>query len=248
MNSGLRKQAGLSLVELMIALTLGLIILAGVGYIFLGSRQSYRLQDDQAHMQETGRYVLDVIGRSVRQAGWADLAQNNQSKVSFGGTPIAGSGTVITVQYDALGGELDCAGNAAAAGQIIQNSFNLDAANAQLRCDGKEGNPPAAAGNGVAIADNVEDLEILYGNDLDNDQAVNQYVVTPTNATITARICVLVRSDNTNVTNVAQRYLNCPGALGTVTGAAAFTAAADGRLRHAYVATFTIRNRVSNLP
>lgn len=247
-NNELNKQKGLSLVELMVALTLGLVILVGVSYVFLGSRQSYRLQDDQAHMQETGRFVLDIIGRSVRQAGWADLARNNPGKIAFLGVPIAGNNLVLTLQSDALGGELDCEGNAALAGQVIQNSFNLDAVNDQLRCDGAVGSPPAAIGNGTALADNIEDLQILYGNDTDGDQSVNQYVAAPGTATIAARVCVLVRSENTNVTSTAQRFLNCAGALGTAVGAGAFTAAVDGRLRHAYVGTFMIRNRVSNLP
>ena len=47
-----RRQAGFSLVELMIAITLGLVVLLAVGSIYMGSRQTYRVQEDNARMQE----------------------------------------------------------------------------------------------------------------------------------------------------------------------------------------------------
>lgn len=64
------RQRGLSLVELMIALTLGLMLTAAIGYFYLGSRQSYRTQDGMARLQENARYALEVIARDVRMAGY----------------------------------------------------------------------------------------------------------------------------------------------------------------------------------
>lgn len=64
------RQAGLTLVELMIALVLGLIIVAGVIQLFLSSKQAYRLQESMSQVQETGRYALEVMSRDIRQAGY----------------------------------------------------------------------------------------------------------------------------------------------------------------------------------
>ncbi len=73
-----RHQTGFSLVELMIALTLGLIVLLAISSIYIGSQQTYRVQDDNARIQEAGRYALEVIGRSIRQAGAnAEMNFNN---------------------------------------------------------------------------------------------------------------------------------------------------------------------------
>ncbi|MGC9456384.1 MAG: PilW family protein [Halothiobacillaceae bacterium] len=63
-------QSGLTLIELMIALVLGLIIVAGVIQLFLSSKQAYRLQESMSRVQETGRYALEVMSRDIRQAGY----------------------------------------------------------------------------------------------------------------------------------------------------------------------------------
>jgi len=62
---------GLSLVELMVAMTIGLILTAAVGYVYLGSRQTFRSLDDFSRIQENYRYAMDQIGVDVRQAGYS---------------------------------------------------------------------------------------------------------------------------------------------------------------------------------
>ena len=65
-------QQGMTLLELMISMTLGVIILLGLSGLLFSSSASYLLQDQQAQVQETGRYALDVLTRAVRQAGYRD--------------------------------------------------------------------------------------------------------------------------------------------------------------------------------
>jgi type IV pilus assembly protein PilW len=62
-------QRGFGLVELMVAVTLGFIVVAAVGYLYLGSRQSFRNTDNMSRMQESARYALDTMAREVRMAG-----------------------------------------------------------------------------------------------------------------------------------------------------------------------------------
>jgi type IV pilus assembly protein PilW len=62
-------QRGFSLVELMVAVTLGFIVVAAVGYLYLGSRQSFRNTDNMSRMQESARYALDTMARDLRMAG-----------------------------------------------------------------------------------------------------------------------------------------------------------------------------------
>jgi len=51
------RQQGLTLVELMIAMVIGLILIAGVIQIFLSSQQAYRTQESMSRIQESGRFA-----------------------------------------------------------------------------------------------------------------------------------------------------------------------------------------------
>jgi len=63
------RQTGLSLIELMIAMTLGLILTLGVVQIFLGSSQTYRLSDALGKVQENIRFSLGTLQHDARMAG-----------------------------------------------------------------------------------------------------------------------------------------------------------------------------------
>lgn len=66
----LRKQHGLTLVELMIALTLGLVLLGGIIAIMMSSRQTYRVNEALSRMQDSARYAFQVLSRDIRMAGY----------------------------------------------------------------------------------------------------------------------------------------------------------------------------------
>lgn len=68
-NVRLRLQGGLSLVELMIALALGVVLTLGVVQVFLGSSQTYRTGGAIAYLQENLRFSLTRISQDVRMAG-----------------------------------------------------------------------------------------------------------------------------------------------------------------------------------
>lgn len=59
---------GFSLVELMIAMTISLILLAGLVQIFTGSKHNWFLQTQFAQLQENGRYAIQSLDGSVRMA------------------------------------------------------------------------------------------------------------------------------------------------------------------------------------
>ncbi|TVT35892.1 PilW family protein [Marinobacter vinifirmus] len=64
------KQSGLTLVELLIASTLGLILLLGVVQLFVSSSDSFRMAESIGRMQESGRLAQDVLGRAIRNADY----------------------------------------------------------------------------------------------------------------------------------------------------------------------------------
>jgi len=64
------KQKGFSLIELLIAMGLGLFMLAGIIQVTVGSRQSFDVIRAQSIIQESGRFSMSFIGRSSRAAGY----------------------------------------------------------------------------------------------------------------------------------------------------------------------------------
>jgi prepilin-type N-terminal cleavage/methylation domain-containing protein len=64
------RSRGFSMVELMVALVITLILLAGIGQIFLGSKKSFVIQNALARIQENGRYAMEVLASDLRRAGY----------------------------------------------------------------------------------------------------------------------------------------------------------------------------------
>lgn len=63
------KQRGLSLIELMIAMMLGLMIISGVLSVFHATRQTYRSTESLSQLQESARSAFELLSRDLRQAG-----------------------------------------------------------------------------------------------------------------------------------------------------------------------------------
>lgn len=69
-----KRQRGLTLVELMVAMLVALILMAGAVQVFIANRVTLRTQDGVARVQESGRYAMSRIGRSARAAGFFGCA------------------------------------------------------------------------------------------------------------------------------------------------------------------------------
>ena len=65
-----REQTGFGLIELMIAMTLGLVLLGGIGYVYMGSSSAFRTTDNLSRIQENARYALEIMSRDIRMAGY----------------------------------------------------------------------------------------------------------------------------------------------------------------------------------
>lgn len=66
-------QHGRTLVELMVAIALGLLILMGVGGLYLSSNQSTRAATSVATAESIGQVALTMIGNSIRRAGYSEI-------------------------------------------------------------------------------------------------------------------------------------------------------------------------------
>src|SRR5207245_5649860 len=76
MSALVRRQSGFSLVELMIAMTLGLILSVIIGNVFLGAKESYRTTEDLSRLQENARFAVTHLGRIIRMASYVSNPVN----------------------------------------------------------------------------------------------------------------------------------------------------------------------------
>lgn len=81
-----RRQTGFSLIELMIAVTISLVLLAGVVSIFVSSKRSYSTNTSLAQVQENARFALNFITPVIRMAGYAGCSKSiNLNSILNGG-------------------------------------------------------------------------------------------------------------------------------------------------------------------
>lgn len=71
-----RLARGLSLIELMIALLLGLLVVGGAIGIFTSNRRAYNATESLSRVQENARVAFEMMSRDVREAGGTPCAKN----------------------------------------------------------------------------------------------------------------------------------------------------------------------------
>ncbi|HAN68501.1 PilW family protein [Haliea sp.] len=64
------SQGGFSLVEFMVAMTLGLILIAGAVSVYLATKRSYTEVEQVASLAENSRFAVQVLNDSLRHAGF----------------------------------------------------------------------------------------------------------------------------------------------------------------------------------
>ena len=70
-----KKQIGISLVEIMVAMVISIFLLGGVIQVYIGNKTSYRFADASARIQENARFALDTMSSDLRMAGFWGCAQ-----------------------------------------------------------------------------------------------------------------------------------------------------------------------------
>ena len=69
----LQRQRGLSLVELMVALVIGMVLIGGAVFVYAQSRSAFGVNENVARLQETARYAMSVIEPDVRMSSFWGL-------------------------------------------------------------------------------------------------------------------------------------------------------------------------------
>jgi len=250
MPHSLPRQTGLSLVELMVAAALGMLVIAVIGNVYLAGRQAFRDQDESGRLQETGRFMLDIVSRVMHETARTDIGPENTLAPFYALAPVAvgnvaldatdGAGALpdtVTMRFvSASPNEQNCLGTningAPAAPTLVTQTLALNGTD--LRCTSTIGGGAAQAG---PLASDVEDFQIMMGIDNNNDNSIDQYVApTTANAAIARAVslCMLVRTAD-NMAPAPQQYVDCNGAV---------VNAGDRRIRRAFTKIIGLRNRL----
>jgi type IV pilus assembly protein PilW len=67
------------MIELMVAMLIGLIILAAVSTVLVSSKKNYTTQDSRARLQENARFAMQFLVRDLRMAGYFGCADDVDS-------------------------------------------------------------------------------------------------------------------------------------------------------------------------
>ncbi|MGZ8256241.1 MAG: PilW family protein, partial [Gallionella sp.] len=66
-------QRGFSLIEMMIAMTIGLLIIGALMAVIIGAGTSSKANNRQSELQTNGQYALDILKRDIQNAGYYGL-------------------------------------------------------------------------------------------------------------------------------------------------------------------------------
>ncbi len=83
----MKRCAGISLIEIMIALVLGLMVTAGVIQVYISNKQSYRLAQAQSRLQENARFAFEFLTQDIRMAGYMGCLSRSLTLTNTLNTP-----------------------------------------------------------------------------------------------------------------------------------------------------------------
>jgi type IV pilus assembly protein PilW len=222
MSSPVRGR-GFTLVEVMVAIAIGLFLTAVVANLFVNSRSAYNTTDEISRMQENMRFAYQLLTRTVHLAGYRaspNVTAIGEFGLFVGGATaldgtnddVNGSDTLI-VRYQGSGNGtpdgsvVDCSGAEIRNDEMVTNLFYVgqrpDGVLA-LFCDRSTA---GVAATQFEIVPDVQAMHILYGEDTDNptDAVADRYVarggVGNMDNVVAVRIALLFQTPNAGSRN-----------------------------------------------
>jgi type IV pilus assembly protein PilW len=122
----LKHYRGFTLIELIIAMVIGLVVILGISSVYLGNRQTYTTTNAVSRLQEQTRYAAMIVRESIMHAGYFGRIEN---AVIINGRFGAGGSYIGDIPDD----EDDCA-----------DGWYVDLSNAIEAPDTSGGNPFSA--------------------------------------------------------------------------------------------------------
>ncbi|BBH10879.1 PilW family protein [Chromobacterium haemolyticum] len=244
-----RHERGMTLIELMVALTLGLMVVLVVGQVFYSNKTVFRSQAAQAEVQEKGRFALRWVSEQLRQAGYVDttrLANGLASNFPISNPTFASAGTVLleasgTLNYRFYGNGdnqiVDCQGSPVASA-VITNFAIARTASDVMTC--------TSAGSTSTVLSGVKQLVLMYGEDLstpaDNVPDIYRSAASVANwmNVHVVQVCILVESDTQYTAPSGYSVTDCNGSAYPAAGVSN-----NGKLARTFRTSIFLRNNLS---
>lgn len=154
------QQRGFTLVELMVAMVIGLILTLAALQLFLTNQRTFALQQALAELHEDGQMVTRYMAADIRQAGRGSAIAGAIPPVVLEDSSD-GTNDVLSIHY---WGTATCAGDEYGGETEIQNTYSVS--NGVLQCRSEETNTT------VDLVSGVESFQVLYGLDTDGNGAL----------------------------------------------------------------------------
>lgn len=98
-DTNLFRARGFSLVELMVAVVIGLLVLAAVSTVMVNSKKNYTVQDSLARLQENARVAVDFVTRDLRTVGYFGCSND---RMAFKNNLVGGGGAAPPTPIEAI--------------------------------------------------------------------------------------------------------------------------------------------------
>ena len=192
-----RRQRGFTLIEMMVAVAIGLVVALGFAVSFVSLKSTYNTTDQFSQLQDNERLAMGFLTTSVEESGYyPDSTQaspivampdpNNTygdttvGQVIFGQASTSTKSATLSTVYAATGGDgvLTCQGatTPSSTGTVTyRNVFYVDSSANTLNCVVMSSSSTLAAG-GAALVTNVKSMDVLYAVDTDSDGNADRYM------------------------------------------------------------------------
>jgi type IV pilus assembly protein PilW len=183
-----RRQAGTSLIEILIAMVIALFIMGGVVVVFVNMQKTFTSQDQLSQLQDNERLALTILTNTVQTAGYfpdplhytavtalpaSGVLATAQVISGTTGTGTGSNSDTLTVQFATASGDgnMNCLGQTNTSGkaqpQVFINTVSVSPNN-ELQCSL---NGQAA----VPLVSGVSGFQVLYGIDSGHNGTVDSY-------------------------------------------------------------------------
>jgi prepilin-type N-terminal cleavage/methylation domain-containing protein len=125
MKSMLKKEAGITLIELMVVLVLAAIVTAAIYATFIAQQKSYATQTRVSDIQQNARAALTLMERDLRMAG-AGVGESGFTVQRYAGFPLATSPITSFITVVSTAGQPDQI-TVVYAAQLISNVTSVSA-------------------------------------------------------------------------------------------------------------------------
>jgi len=192
-NQNRSNTKGLTLIELLVALVICGLVIAGMYRLFVAQSKAYTVQDQVVEVQQGIRSAMEILLRDLRMAGFDN--DSLSSKISIANPIVVGDHSVtVSYEYD------DTTQYTVTYSREVETKRLLRQSTTQ-KAPPPDGDGSVTANPQEVLLENVEALDFTYGVDTNNDGSLDSWVsagAVGMNKVVAVRVVLTANPDQTN--------------------------------------------------